>query len=46
MVLQEAVCVEEFSSSRALGRVFLRSSGKTVAVGVVTKIIIEDDAQN
>ncbi|KAM7513672.1 hypothetical protein LguiA_003255 [Lonicera macranthoides] len=46
VVLQEAVCVEEFSSSRALGRVFLRSSGKTVAVGVVTKIIIEAAAQN
>jgi elongation factor 1 alpha-like protein len=40
--LQESVCVEEFSSSRALGRVFLRSSGKTVAVGVVSKIIVEE----
>ncbi|GAB4854553.1 hypothetical protein Ancab_023134 [Ancistrocladus abbreviatus] len=40
--LQGAVCVEEFSNCRALGRVFLRASGKTVSVGVVTQII-EDD---
>nr|QIG55752.1 elongation factor 1a [Chrysanthemum x morifolium] len=39
VVLQEDVCVDEFSSSRALGRVFLRSSGTTVAVGVVTRVI-------
>ncbi|XP_028064468.1 HBS1-like protein isoform X2 [Camellia sinensis] len=39
VALEEAVCVEEFSSCRALGRVFLRASGRTVAVGVVTRII-------
>ncbi|KAF5778179.1 putative protein-synthesizing GTPase [Helianthus annuus] len=39
VVLQGEVCVDEFSSSRALGRVFLRSSGTTVAVGVVTRVI-------
>ncbi|XP_071715981.1 uncharacterized protein [Rutidosis leptorrhynchoides] len=42
VVLQEVVCVDEFSSSRALGRVFLRSSGTTVAVGVVSRIIATD----
>ncbi|KAI7998004.1 HBS1-like protein [Camellia lanceoleosa] len=40
VALEEAVCVEEFSSCRALGRVFLRASGRTVAVGVVTRIIV------
>ncbi|XP_076893046.1 uncharacterized protein LOC143544963 isoform X1 [Bidens hawaiensis] len=39
VALGGAVCVDEFSSSRALGRVFLRSSGTTVAVGVVTRVI-------
>ncbi|KAI7741999.1 hypothetical protein M8C21_024066 [Ambrosia artemisiifolia] len=39
VVLQGEVCVDEFSSSKALGRVFLRSSGTTVAVGVVTRVI-------
>ncbi|PWA71283.1 HBS1-like protein [Artemisia annua] len=39
VVLQDDVCVDEFSSSRGLGRVFLRSSGTTVAVGVVTRVI-------
>ncbi|CAH2073209.1 unnamed protein product [Thlaspi arvense] len=37
--LQYPVCVEAFSESRALGRVFLRSSGRTVAMGKVTRII-------
>ncbi|KAI3816778.1 hypothetical protein L1987_16482 [Smallanthus sonchifolius] len=39
VVLHGEVCVDEFSTSRALGRVFLRSSGTTVAVGVVTRVI-------
>lgn len=38
VVLEEAVCVEEFSKCRALGRAFLRSSGNTIAVGVVTRV--------
>ncbi|GAB2276845.1 hypothetical protein Dimus_011556 [Dionaea muscipula] len=42
VVLQGAVCVDEFSNSRALGRVFLRASGRTISVGVVTRII-EDE---
>ncbi|KAF3499585.1 hypothetical protein F2Q69_00045070 [Brassica cretica] len=37
--LQHPVCVETFSESRALGRVFLRSSGRTVAMGRVARII-------
>nr|VDC85841.1 unnamed protein product [Brassica oleracea] len=37
--LQYPVCVETFSESRALGRVFLRSSGRTVAMGKITRII-------
>ncbi|KAL6844354.1 hypothetical protein ACP4OV_026027 [Aristida adscensionis] len=37
--LDKEVCVEEFSSLKALGRVFLRSRGNTVAVGVVTRIL-------
>ncbi|KAL8241642.1 hypothetical protein R6Q59_011944 [Mikania micrantha] len=39
VVLQGEVCVDEFSKNKALGRVFLRSSGTTVAVGVVTRVV-------
>lgn len=39
VVLEESVCVEEFSKCKALGRVFLRSMGRTIAVGIVTKIL-------
>lgn len=41
VVLQQPVCVEEFSNSRALGRAFLRALGSTIAVGIVTRIIEE-----
>ncbi|XP_042438385.1 HBS1-like protein isoform X2 [Zingiber officinale] len=37
--LDGAVCAEEFSKSKALGRAFLRSSGTTIAVGIVTRIV-------
>ncbi|KAG0499578.1 hypothetical protein HPP92_004269 [Vanilla planifolia] len=37
--LDAAVCVEEFARCKALGRVFLRSLGNTVAVGIVTKVL-------
>lgn len=37
--LDRAVCVEEFSECKALGRVFLRASGKTIAVGRITRIV-------
>ncbi|PON73020.1 Translation elongation factor [Parasponia andersonii] len=39
VLLHGPVCVEEFSSCRALGRVFLRALGRTIAVGIVTRII-------
>ncbi|XVE97236.1 hypothetical protein REPUB_Repub03eG0003800 [Reevesia pubescens] len=39
VILHEPVCVEEFSKSKALGRVFLRTLGRTVAVGIVNRII-------
>ncbi|XP_030510806.2 uncharacterized protein LOC115725432 isoform X6 [Cannabis sativa] len=39
VVLHGSVCVDEFSSCRALGRVFLRALGRTVAVGIVTRIV-------
>ncbi|KAG8388482.1 hypothetical protein BUALT_Bualt02G0130300 [Buddleja alternifolia] len=39
VVLQGPVCVEEYSNYRALGRVYLRASGRTVALGIVTRII-------
>lgn len=39
VALQEAVCVEDYSSCKALGRVFLRASGRTIAVGVVTRVV-------
>ncbi|KAK8505451.1 hypothetical protein V6N11_057776 [Hibiscus sabdariffa] len=39
VVLHEAVCVEEFLKCKALGRVFLRTLGRTVAVGIVTRIV-------
>ncbi|KAJ7968820.1 Elongation factor 1-alpha [Quillaja saponaria] len=41
VVLHGSVCVEEFSKCRGLGRVFLRSSGRTIAVGIVSRIIEE-----
>nr|CAD1821062.1 unnamed protein product [Ananas comosus var. bracteatus] len=37
--LDGAVCVEEFSNCRALGRVFLRASGSTIAVGIVVRVL-------
>ncbi|XWS17932.1 hypothetical protein CRYUN_Cryun33cG0110200 [Craigia yunnanensis] len=41
VILHEPVCVEEFSKCKALGRVFLRTLGRTVAVGIVTRIVEE-----
>ncbi|GAU18777.1 hypothetical protein TSUD_80660, partial [Trifolium subterraneum] len=43
VILHEPVCVVEFSRCKALGRVSLRSLGRTVAVGLVTRIIEEQD---
>ncbi|KAK7359161.1 hypothetical protein VNO77_01109 [Canavalia gladiata] len=41
VILHKPVCVVEFSSCKALGRVSLRSLGRTIAVGLVTRIIEE-----
>uniref|UniRef100_A0A2P2LQN7 HBS1-like protein isoform X4 n=1 Tax=Rhizophora mucronata TaxID=61149 RepID=A0A2P2LQN7_RHIMU len=43
VVLNEPVCVEEFANCRALGRAFLRASGRTIAVGIVTRAIEEQE---
>lgn len=32
------LCLEEYAAYRALGRVALRDSGRTIAVGVVTRV--------
>uniref|UniRef100_A0A0E0PDH6 Tr-type G domain-containing protein n=1 Tax=Oryza rufipogon TaxID=4529 RepID=A0A0E0PDH6_ORYRU len=42
VTLDAPVCVQEFSKCRALGRAFLRSSGSTIAVGVVTRVLRQD----
>ena len=39
IVPDEGVCIEKYSHFRALGRVALREGGKTVAVGIVTRIL-------
>ncbi|KAI3412915.1 uncharacterized protein J3R85_016738 [Psidium guajava] len=39
VVLQGPVCAEEFLSCKALGRVSLRALGRTIAVGIVTRVI-------
>ncbi|MED6213405.1 hypothetical protein PIB30_093004, partial [Stylosanthes scabra] len=41
VTLQKPVCVVDVSICKALGRVSLRSSGRTIAVGLVTRIIEE-----
>jgi len=43
VILHEPVCVVEFSRCKALGRVSLRSLGRTIAVGLVSRIIKEQD---
>lgn len=39
--LDKEVCVEEFSTLKALGRAILRCQGNTVAVGIVTRLLDE-----
>nr|XP_016466066.1 PREDICTED: HBS1-like protein isoform X1 [Nicotiana tabacum]XP_016466067.1 PREDICTED: HBS1-like protein isoform X1 [Nicotiana tabacum] len=43
VVLQGMVCIDEHSNCKALGRVSLRSSGRTVALGLVTRIIVKKE---
>ncbi|XP_011044994.1 PREDICTED: elongation factor 1-alpha isoform X3 [Populus euphratica] len=43
VLLDGPVCMEEFTNCRALGRVFLRTSGKTIAVGIITRIMEDQE---
>ena len=36
------MCLEEYSKCKALGRLALRQSGRTIAVGVVTRVLDEE----
>jgi hypothetical protein len=42
VTLDGAACVQEFSKSRPLGRAYLRSSGRTIAVSVINLITGQD----
>lgn len=39
------LCLEEYADYRALGRVALRDAGRTLAVGIVTKVVTAADEQ-
>lgn len=39
VALQGMVCVEEYAKCKALGHVSLRASGRTIALGLVTKVL-------
>lgn len=39
VTILRAMCLELYSDCRALGRVILRDSGQTIAVGLVTKLL-------
>lgn len=39
IVPDEPVCIERFTDFRAFGRIALREGGKTIAVGIVTRIL-------
>ncbi|KAJ8550891.1 hypothetical protein K7X08_000261 [Anisodus acutangulus] len=39
VVLQGMICVEEHSKCKGLGRVSLRASGRTIALGLVTRVL-------
>uniref|UniRef100_A0A1U7W417 HBS1-like protein n=1 Tax=Nicotiana sylvestris TaxID=4096 RepID=A0A1U7W417_NICSY len=43
VVLQGMICVEEHSKCKALGRVSLRASGRTVALGLVTRVLEKNE---
>jgi len=38
LALSKPICVEKFEDFRPLGRFFLRSTGLTVAYGIITNI--------
>ena len=37
--LSRTICLETYKNSRALGRIALRDSGRTIAVGTVTELL-------
>ena len=39
IVPERGVCLEEYTAYKALGRIALREGGKTLAVGIVTRIL-------
>ncbi|KAG6552677.1 hypothetical protein Mapa_005624 [Marchantia paleacea] len=39
IIPERSMCLEEYSQFKALGRIALRDGGKTLAVGIVTRII-------
>jgi len=39
VVPDRGACIEEYNNYRALGRVTLRAAGRTIAVGIVNRII-------
>lgn len=39
IVPDEPVCIERYTDFRAFGRIALREGGKTIAVGIVTRIL-------
>ncbi|CAH9069467.1 unnamed protein product [Cuscuta europaea] len=39
VALEGIVCVEEYMNCKALGRVSLRASGRTIALGLVTRVL-------
>jgi elongation factor 1 alpha-like protein len=39
VTLSRGMCLEEYGDLKALGRVALREGGRTLAVGVVTRLI-------
>lgn len=43
---QRPLCLEKFTDSKALGRFILRHKGDTLAVGMITDIIMEGGGQS
>lgn len=39
ITLSRTICLENYKSYRALGRIALRDSGRTIAVGTVTDLV-------
>jgi peptide chain release factor subunit 3 len=41
MEAKQPICVETFAYNKSLGRFTLRDEGKTIAVGIITKLLVE-----